>query len=91
MNHFHAMAEWRDGAWRARVRFSHKAGYHDVMDGDVPAAFPTSEAAEIAALRAQEKHMNSTIRGFGERVGAAKANAEKLFRPGKKPIAIEAR
>ena len=25
MNHFHAKAEWSDGAWRALVRYSHKA------------------------------------------------------------------
>lgn len=89
MNHIHAKAEWRDGAWRAMVRYSHKADYWPVMDGDRPAAYPTRQAAEIAALRAQEKHLNGTIVGFGEKVEAARIEANKLFRLGKKPIGIE--
>ena len=89
MNHFHAKAEWIDGAWRALVRYSHKACYWPVMKGDRPAAYPTREAAEIAALRAQEKHVNGTIRGFGEKADAARTKAERLFRPGRKPIVVE--
>lgn len=48
----------------------------------------TRQAAELAALRAQEKHMNGTITGFGERVEAARLNAERLFRPGKRPVEV---
>lgn len=87
-NHFHAKAEWINGAWRAMVRYAHKADYWPVMDGDKPAGYPTRADAEIAALRAQEKHMNGTIVSFGEKVAAAKVNAERLFRPGRKPIEI---
>jgi hypothetical protein len=89
MNHFHAKAEWIDGAWRALVRYSHKADYWPVMNGDRPAGYPSRAEAEIAALRAQEKHMNGTIRGFGEKADAARANAERLFRPGRKPVVVE--
>lgn len=89
MNHFHAKAEWIEGAWRALVRYSHKSDYHLVMDGRQPAGFPSKAAAELAALRDQERHMNGTITGFGDRVEFAKSEADKLFRLGKKPIAIE--
>jgi len=89
MNKFHAKAEYIDGAWRAMVRYIHKAGYWPVMDGDRPAAFPTEAAAEIAALRAQEKHVNGTITGFSDISASARNEAEKLFRPGKSPIPVE--
>lgn len=80
MNEFHAMAMWKDGAWRAMVRYSHKADYWPVMSGDRPAAYPTKQDAEIASLRAQERHMNSTITGFGDKVSAAAATErEKVF------------
>lgn len=87
MNHFHAKAEWIEGAWRAMVRYSHRSEYWPVMDGERPAGYPTRQAAELAALRAQEKHMNGTIRGFGDKADA-RSEAERLFRPGKKPIPI---
>lgn len=90
-NHIHAKAEWIDGAWRALVRYSHRSEYWPVMDGDRPAGFPTRAEAEIAALRAQEKHINGTIRGFGEKVEAARIEANRLFRPGKKPVTVEDR
>ncbi|MFU0503633.1 hypothetical protein [Pseudaminobacter sp. NGMCC 1.201702] len=88
-NHIHAKAKWLDGTWRALVRYSHKADYWPVMDGDRPAAYPTKDAAEIAALRAQEKHINGTITGFGDKVEAARTETDKLFRLGKKPIDLE--
>lgn len=90
-NHFHAKAEWIDGAWRGLVRFSHKADYHLVMDGNRPAGYPTKEAAEIAALRAQERHMNGTITGFGEKVEAARIEANKLFLGGGRAVTVERR
>ena len=89
MNHFHAKAEWIEGAWRALVRYSHKADYWPVMDGERPAGYPTKADAEIAALRAQERHMNGAIRSFGEKVEATHIEANKLFRLGKKPIDLE--
>jgi hypothetical protein len=91
MNHFHAKAEWINGAWRAMVRYSHKADYWPVMDGEKPARYPTKAEAEIAALRAQERHMNGTIRGFGEKAEAARIEANKIFRLGKKPVVFESR
>jgi hypothetical protein len=78
-NHFHAKAEWIEGAWRGLVRYSHKANYQLVMNGSRPASFPTRETAEIAALRAQEKHINGTITGFAEPLNIARIEAEKLF------------
>ena len=89
MNHFHAKAEWINGTWRALVRYSHKADYWPVMKGDQPAGFPSREKALIAAYQAQEKHVNGTLRGFGDKATAARTEAERLFRPGKKPIVVE--
>ncbi len=90
MNRFHAKAEWIDGAWRAMVRYSHKATYWPVMAGERPAGYPTRDAALIAALREQERHMNGTVTGFGPKA-EAKSAAERLFRPGRKPIPVEVR
>lgn len=89
MNHFHAKAEWINGAWRALVRYSHKTDYWPVMSGEQPAGYPSKEKALIAAYQAQEKHVNGTIRSFGDKASAAKASAERLFRPGRKPVAVE--
>jgi len=89
MNHLHAKAEWIDGAWRALVRYSHKADYWPVMSGARPAGFASRDKALIAAYQAQEKHLNGTIRGFGDKVCAARAEAERLFRPGRKPVVVE--
>lgn len=77
-NHFHAKAVFEHGVWRAMVRYVHKASYWPVMDGDRPASFETREAAEIAALREQERHINGTLRRDGERLQARNA-AEALF------------
>lgn len=90
-NCIHAKAEWIEGAWRAMVRYAHKTEYWPVMDGDRPAAYPTKDAAEIAALRAQERRINGTITGFGEKVEAAKAAAERLFTGGGRTVAVERR
>jgi len=89
MNHFHAKAEFIDGAWRALVRYCHKADYLQLMSGARPAAFASREKALIAAYQAQERHLNGTIRGFGDKASTARADAEKLFRPGKKPVVVE--
>lgn len=80
MNHFHAKAMFIDGCWRGFVRRVHRSGYEPVMDGAKAAAFGTKEQAEIAALRELERHMNSTITGYGERVHSARAAAERLFK-----------
>lgn len=88
-NHIHAKAEYIEGAWRAMVRYAHRADYWPIMDGHRPAGFPSKEAAEIAALRAQEKHLNGTITGFCARSDHARETAEQLFRPGKTPIPVD--
>jgi len=75
-------AEWIDGAPGAR--WSAQAT-RPVMSGAQPAA--SREKALIAAAR--EKHLNGTISGFGDKLLAARGDAEKLFRPGKKPDVVE--
>ncbi len=59
MNQFHAKAVFERGAWRARVRYVHKADYIEL-----PEPYGTKAEAEIAALRHQEHHINSTLTGF---------------------------
>src|SRR5690349_16112608 len=86
-NCFHAKAEWIEGAWRAMVRYSHRSDYWPVMDGDKPAGFPTKGEAELAALRAQEKHINGTITGFGDKA-TARSEAEKLFMGGGRTVEV---
>lgn len=90
MNTFAAKAEWKNGAWRALVRYVHRGEFFPVMDGDKPAGYPTEARAELEAHRALTRHMNTTIRGSGERCGAARAAAEKLFVKGR-AIPVEVR
>lgn len=96
-NHFDAKAEWVDGAWRAMVRYVHKAEHWPVMKDGKPLGFASRAEAELAAHRALTEHINGTIRGDGK---MARVDAERLFtarkdpppvvmrQPGKKPCAV---
>jgi hypothetical protein len=91
LNAFEAKAKWQDGSWRALVRYVHRGTFFPVMDGDRPAGFPTKLEAELEAHRELTRHMNTTIRSWGERVGCARAAADKLFAKNGRQITVEVR
>lgn len=90
MNHFAAYSVPVPGGFWGMCRFAQNARPWPIMDGDRPKVFPVQSAAIIAAQDQVIKHINGTMRRDGERITAAKSQADRLFRKGK-VIEIERR
>ncbi|WP_041544611.1 MULTISPECIES: hypothetical protein [Chelativorans] len=94
MNHSTAFAETTiGGAYIGRFRVAWRSEaflVREHREGRV-LYFGTAEEAELAACRIKHKIEERKYRRHGEKVSVAKIAAEKLFRPGKKPVEVEVR
>lgn len=91
MNHFAARARHDGLTWIGEFRCAEHADFKPVLEGDGIARFPSRVDAQLAADRALRAYMNGRLRRDGATITSAKIAAEKLFRPGKKPIPVEVR
>lgn len=68
-----------------------RAGWHAVQLNGVVQLFETEDQAQVAAYRAMIQYLFGGIVRSGETVPAARIAADKIFRPGRKPIEVERR
>lgn len=90
MNHFAAKAVWNGIAWNGLFRAAEHGSFHTVQINGEPAPFATKAEAESAAQASLIAYMNGRYRRTGEKA-TLRLVAEKLFRPGKRPIPVEVR
>lgn len=93
MNQFAGYVQPVPNGFRAMLRFARDARPNPLMcDGGNPIIFPSEAEAWQAVTTHLLRYFNSPMFRCGETVkGAARAKADKLFRPGKKPIPVETR
>lgn len=96
MNDVNARAVQVEGGFEGQLRKVHKAAWEAVQVNGVAQVYDTAEAAELAAWRALKAHLCGEIVGSGQKVSAARTEAERLFGklfPGKgrKPVVVERR
>lgn len=67
------------GGFHGEFRKVHRASWEKVSAAGVPRIFATHAEAEIAAWRALRSHLCGEIVGSGEKMAAARSEAEKAF------------
>lgn len=92
MNDWKAFAAPVCAGWHAMVRFPVDAAPRPVLGrGGHPEVYPTKEAALQASVEVLTGYLNGRLRRDGETLTTARAAANALFRPGKRPIPVEVR
>lgn len=93
MNQYSGYVQAVPNGFRAMLRFARDARPNPLMgEGGKPEIFPTEAEAWQAVTTHLLRYFNSPMFRCGDVVkSTARAEADRLFRPGKKPIAIERR
>lgn len=92
MNAWKAFAAPVCAGWHAMVRFPADAAARPVLGRcGAPEVYPTREAALQASVDSLTGYLNGRMRRDGETLTTAKAQANALFRPGRRPIPVEVR